>query len=113
MKTQGILVMRDPKIVEPEDFLHMVFWNKPNYALDALRILKLVGEGKITRRNWKEVVNQLGMNKSRYYYILRRLKALGLVYKDEDTYRLSERFSRNLEKLASYWEDLKGKLEKS
>jgi DNA-binding IclR family transcriptional regulator len=90
----------------------MVFWNKRDYVLDALKILKLVGEGKITRKSWKETIIQLGISKSRYYYILRRLRILGLIYKDEDVYRLSEKFSKNLERLANYWEDLKGKLEK-
>ncbi len=111
-KTYGVLIMRDVKLLQPEDFLELLFWNKRDYTLDAIKILQLIGKRRINRKNWKDVVTQLSISKSRYYYILRRLRSLGLVYREEDEYRLSERFSKNLERIAEYWEELKERLEK-
>ena len=96
---------RHTKILDLEDFLSRVFFKRPLVVPKAERILLKIAKGQLTADSWEQVVKELGIQQSTYYYILRRLRAAGLVEKVEGTYRLSKRFSKACEELAEFWSE--------
>ncbi len=110
-KTKGVMVPHYASLVEPEDFLALIFWDKKELIYDAKRMLEMVARGEISRENWKEAIEKLGITQNRYYRILRRLRKFGLVEKGEwGEYKISGRFSSNLRRIAEYWDGYSEKL---
>ena len=105
-KTFGLVkIKRDIKIVDPGDFLELIFPTKPHYAHYASKLLPLIAKGEVDKNSYKYLPQQLGIpNRSTYYYVLQRLMALGLVVRENNVYKLSRRFAKNLERLAEFWE---------
>ena len=110
-KTKGVMIPHYASLVEPEDFLSLIFWDKKYLVYDAKRILEMVGRGEVSRDKWREVIDKLGISHNRYYRILRRLRQFGLVEKGEwGEYRISRRFSSNLRRIAEYWDSYSERL---
>jgi len=105
-KTFGLIkIHRDTRIIDPGDFLDLIFPRKPNYAHYAAKLLPLIAKGRVNRESYKHLPQELGIpNKTTYYYVLQRLQAVGLVTKENNVYKLSRRFTKNLERLAEFWE---------
>lgn len=107
-KTYGLVkVPLELEINDLSDFLRLVFPVKPYYCYIASKLVSMIAKGEVSRRTWRDVVNKLGVNKRTYYYVLKRLRALGLVYLESETgiYRTSNLFSENLGKIANFWEE--------
>lgn len=112
-KTKGVMVPHYASLVEPEDFLALIFWDRKELIYDAKRLLELVGKGEISRDKWREAVEKLEIPHNRYYRILRRLRKFGLVEKGEwGEYKISGRFSSNLRRIAEYWDSYSEKLKR-
>ena len=115
MKTQAVIKLkRSPKFINERDFLELVFFQKRHHIEVALRLLDLIGKKRVGKRNWKEIVSILGVSKSQYYYVLGRLRSVGLIdfNYDEGVYVLSSRFSKSMERMIEYWEGWKERLER-
>ncbi len=104
-KTFGLIkIHRDTRIIEPQDFLDLIFPRKAHYAHYAAQLLPLIAKGQVNRDSYKWLPEQLGISKRTYYYVLQRLMALGLVIKENNVYKLSKRFAKNMQRLAEFWE---------
>ena len=93
-------------ILNEEDFFQRLFPKRYSMALDAVRIFNLIKQGKITQFSYQEVPEKLGISQSRFYYILRKFRMLGIVRKVDGKYELSRDFVNRLNLLKEYYENL-------
>lgn len=105
-KTQATILVnpKKPKIIDFDDFLDRIFYRRPSMKITAKRLIEQIAKGKVTRESWQEMAKELGVAPSVYYYILSRLRALGLVARVEGEYILSMRFTKALKEMAEWWE---------
>lgn len=89
-----------------EDFFERLFPKRFSMAIDAVKIFRLILQGKITQYSYLDVPKQLGISQSKFYYILRRLRMLGVIRKVNGKYEVSRDFSRRLQILKEYYENL-------
>lgn len=108
---RGAVVLINSEIVDDDSFLALIFWNRRDLVDAAKKILRLIAKGRVGPANWKEIVDELGIPHNRYYRILRRLRAVGIVEKGEYGYRLSSDFSRRMRKLAEFWDMYRKEIE--
>ena len=109
MKRLPLVEIKRKVILNEEDFFHRLFPKRYSMALDAVRIFNLIKQGKITQYSYQDVPEKLGISQSRFYYILRKLRMLGIVRKVNERYELSRDFVNRLELLKEYYENLVGK----
>jgi len=93
-------------ILNEEDFFQRLFPKRYSMALDAVRIFNLIKQGKITQFSYQEVPEKLGISQSRFYYILRKFRMLGIIRKVNGKYELSRDFVNRLNLLKEYYENL-------
>lgn len=99
---------RPPYQMGLEDLMKFVFWKSERTKSKARKLLKKIAEEGIQDNKYEEVQEELDLSNTQYYNIINRLQAVGLISKQEDengfkVYRLSKRFSKQLESLASIW----------
>ncbi len=104
-KTQGYLQInvKDPEILSVKDILEKIFFKKPFVAEKAEKLLNKIAKREVNSSNYKKIAEELNLPLNSYYYLLKRMRAVGLVYRIENEYRLSETFSEALENMANYW----------
>ena len=109
-KTQGtITVSTKKRVAELSDLMTRIFpkgYKRQRVAEKILRIIRRDGELKAEK--WKEYLEELGVSSKEFYYVIRRLKALGLIRKEgghhTGSWRLSRQFSTALRDMADFWE---------
>jgi len=93
-------------ILNEEDFFQRLFPKRYSMALDAVRIFRLIKEGKVTQYSYQELPKKLDISQSKFYYILRRFRKLGIIRKVNGKYELSRDFSNRLDSMREYYENL-------
>jgi len=87
----------------PKEFFERLFWKNPSMVDPAMRIYDMIKKGEFKDRNM--VMHELGLSIGQYYYILRVLKALGLICKQYGEWKTSREFVKRLERLIEFVEE--------
>jgi len=108
----GVFVLHGVDIIDENEFLKLIFWDKRSDLHLVRRLIEKIARGEVSERTWRDVVEELEVSNGSYYRILRRLRILGLVEKDDfGMYRLSSRFSKKMREIAGFWDKWRKELE--
>jgi predicted transcriptional regulator len=93
-------------ILNEEDFFERLFPKRYSLSLEAVKIFRMIMKGEITECSYLDVPEKLGISRNQFYYILRKLRHLGMIRKVNGRYEVSRDFVRRLDMLKEYYENL-------
>ncbi len=109
-KMPDFVEVRLPVHAAPESVLEILFEGKTLEI--AKRLVNYLKENKMLWKDeYHEALGIEGADKVIYFRVVKKLLALGMIYEDKGTYRLSGKFSDRLEHLAKLWKFEIGKVE--
>jgi hypothetical protein len=103
-----VLPGRD-KIISFEQVLKNVFWKDARLASSeensaiAEKVLKMIRGRGLSAKEFKKHMVDLNVSFSRYYLIVGRLRAVGMIYKKDGEYLLSDGFALRCQESADIW----------
>jgi len=109
-KLPDYVEIKIPVYTPPDSPLELVFEGKTLQV--ARKIIQYIKEkGHLWKDEYQTALGITGSDKVLYFRVIRKLIALGMIYEDRGTYRLSERFSERMESLAKMWKFEIGKVQ--
>jgi len=103
---ERLILLKNRMPIDGEDFFSRLFPRSFESACIANKIFRLMLEGKLTKESYKTVTKELEIPQAKYYKILNKFKELGLIKTIDHRFVVSRDFSKNLHRLAEYYESL-------
>lgn len=106
---QKIRLVRRPSLLAPRYLLRYIFFTEQQVE-QAAKILNEImkADGAIHDTEWERLMLS---SRGLYVKVRRKLIDVGLIEKRNNTFRISKDFSKSLEKIASYWENIVSEFE--
>jgi hypothetical protein len=87
----------------------LVFYRKPSVGLLAMKVVTYIEDRQrkgdpMKVSEWKAWIAQNGTTQRQFYDVINKLAGLGMLRKEEGTYRVVSDFSSSLKAMADLWD---------
>ena len=105
-KTSGTILLKESRPKSTYEFFERIFSKSTARQEVASRLFNMIADGSINKPGFEENAKTLGVSVAIYYDMLKAMRARGIVYKRNGTWKLSGQFLTRLEDLIELYEEI-------